>query len=417
MALARAAKAAFGVGSPGPNMGRAVARRVTIRRRLLTLFSVAEVVEGKRVTWAEGFFDLIVVLAVTQVATLLGEHHRWWGLGRAFVILALVYRTWVLTSLQSNRLGRDSTWDRVTLFGVGLCGLVMAIAIPLAYDSGGMQFALAFWAARILIWGRYVSQYQARVFSSLGLSAFLIGPIIVLGALLPDSSREMVWFAAALIDLGMVAFFGRQHGLIHYDHRHLMERYGLFVLIALGESIVDLSLPLTRQATAIRPGELLAVGVCFIVVCLLWWTYFDHANAAITAALQGAREHVAMSRHLAYGHFGIVGGIVTIAVGFENMVSRPGATMTFTHLNLLYGGTILMLVSMIYLRWAIARLVRAARVGAVMALLVLLYVSLLIPGIVATGVLAAVLFVLVVMEKRWPTFASWGRTQLADTEG
>jgi low temperature requirement protein LtrA len=377
---------------------------------------VAEVVEGKRVTWAEGFFDLVVVLAVTQVATLLGEHNHWWGLGRAFVILALVYRTWVLTSLQSNRLGRDSPWDRVSLFGVGLCGLVMAIAIPLAYDSGAMPFALAFWAARIVIWGRYVTQYQARVFSSLGLSAFLVGPIIVLGALLPDSSREMVW-SVAFIDLGMVAFFGRQHGLIHYDHRHLMERYGLFVLIALGESIVDLSLPLARQATAIGPGELLAVGVCFIVVCLLWWTYFDHANAAITLALQAAREHVVMSRHLAYGHFGIIGGIVTIAVGFENMVSQPGATMSFTHLNLLYGGTILMLVSMIYLRWAMARLVRAARVGAVVALLVLLYVSLLIPGIVATGVLAAVLFVLVVVEKRWPTFASWGGTQLAGTEG
>ena len=78
---------------------------------------VATTVEGKRVTWAEGLFDLVVVIAVTQVATLLGEHHQWWGLGRAVVILALVYRTWVLTSLQSNRLGDDSIWDRVTLFG------------------------------------------------------------------------------------------------------------------------------------------------------------------------------------------------------------------------------------------------------------------------------------------------------------
>jgi hypothetical protein len=91
--------------------------------------------------------------------------------------------------------------------------------------------------------------------------------------------------------------------------------------------------------------------------------------------------------------------------------------MTLTHLNLLYGGPILMLVSMIYLRWVMARLVRAARVGAAVALLVLLYVSLLVPGIVATGVLAAVLFVLVVVETRWPTFASWGGTQLADTDG
>jgi low temperature requirement protein LtrA len=378
---------------------------------------VTEVVEGKRVTWAEGLFDLVVVLAVTQVATLLGEQHQWWELGRAFIILALVYRTWVLTSLQSNRMGTDSTWDRVTLFGVGLCGLVMAIAIPQAYDSGGIQFALAFWAARILIWGRYASHYKAKVISSLGLSVFLLGPMIVLAALLPDNLRGIIWFLAALVDMGMVAFFGRQHGLIHYDHRHVMERYGLFVLIALGESIVDLSLPLARQTAEARPGELLAVAVCFVVVCLLWWTYFDHANAAIVVALAGAPEHIVMSRHLAYGHFGVIGGIVTTAVGFENMVSQPGATMTFTHLNLLYGGTILMLVSMVYLRWTMAKLVRAARVGAVIALIPLLYVSLLLPGMVATGVLAGVLFVLVVVERRWPTFASWGGTQLARTDG
>ena len=76
-----------------------------------------------------------------------------------------------------------------------------------------------------------------------------------------------------------------------------------------------------------------------------------------------------------------------------------------------------MLVSMTYLRWSMSRMVRAARVGAVVVLAVFLYVSLLLPGIVATGLLAAVLLVLVVMEKRWPRFATWGGTQLASTEG
>ena len=265
---------------------------MTNPRRPFYAVAVAEGVEGKRVTWAEGFFDLVIVLAVTQVASLLGEHHQWWGLGRAFIILALVYRTWVIASLQSNRLGSDSTWDRTTLFGVGLCGLVMAIFIPHVYDSGGLQFALAFWVARFFTWGRYVVHYQTKFLSSLGLGVFVVGPLVVLGGLLPDNSREMVWFLAALVDLALVAFFGRQHALIHYDHSHLMERYGLFVLIALGESIVDLSLPLARQASAIEADELLAVAVCFVVVCLLWWTYFDHANAAITQALSGVREHV-----------------------------------------------------------------------------------------------------------------------------
>lgn len=377
---------------------------------------VAEVVEGKRVTWAEGFFDLVFVLAVTQVATLLGEHHQWWGLGRAFVILALVYRTWVVTSLQSNRLGHDSPRDRVTLFGVALCGVAMAIAIPHVYDSGGVQFALAYWAARIFVWSRYSLQYKARLLSSMGLSVVLLGPLVLVGALLPDTWRELVFFLAALLDMIMVAFFGRQHELIHYDHSHLMERYGLFVLIALGESIVDLSLPLARQDTVIRPGELLAVGVCFIVVLMLWWMYFNRAAAAITLALQGAHEHVVMSRHLAYGHFGIIGGIVTIAVGFENMVGQPFSRMTFTHLNLLYGGTILMLTAMVYLRWAMSGVLRVARVVTIFGLVIFLFVSLLLPGIVATALLAFLLFLLILVERRWPALSSWG-TELARSEG
>jgi low temperature requirement protein LtrA len=380
---------------------------------------VAEVVEGKRVTWAEAFFDLVVVLAITQVATLLGEHHQWWGLARAFIILALVYRTWVVTSLQSNRLGHDSIRDRVTLFGVGLCGLAMAIAIPHAYDTGGMQFALAYWVARVLIWVRYAAQYRtAKVLSSMGIGVVVIGPLLVVGALIQDDNmRELVWFFAALLDMALTAFFGRNHELIHYDHSHLMERYGLFVLIALGESIVDLSLPLAKQATTIRPLELLAVAVCFVVVIMLWWTYFDQANAAITSALEARREHVVVSRHLAYGHFGIVGGIVTIAVGFENMVTLPFQAMTFTHLNLLYGGAILMLVSMVYLRWTMSRVLRVARLATVGVLLVFLYIGLLLPGIVATAILALLLFLLIRVEKRWPAFASRGEEDLARLEG
>ena len=369
---------------------------------------MAELVEGKRVTWAEGFFDLVFVLAITEVATLLGEHHQWWGLGRAFVVLALVYRTWVTTSLQTNRLSRDSTRDRMILFGVGLCGVGMAIAIPHAYDTGGMQFALAYWVARILLWLRYVPQERPQLATALGLSVTVFAPMLVIGALLPDTWREVVWFVAALADLGTITVLGRLHRFIHYDHSHLMERFGLFVLIALGEQIVDLSLPLARQTDNIRPIELLAVAVCFVVVCTLWWTYFDQSNAAIISALQGSREHVVLARHLAYGHFGVVGGIVCMAVGFEQMVTKPIVSMTFTHLNLLYGGSILMLTSMIYMRFAMSRVWRVVRLITVAVLLGLLYVSLLIPGIVATALLAAAMFAMVTVEKRWPAFSTRG---------
>ena len=220
----------------------------------------------------------------------------------------------------------------------------MAIAIPHVYDTGALQFVLAYWAARIVLWVRYIPRYTGQSSPPRWASASRwSAPMLLIGALLPDKWREVVWLVAALIDLGTMALLGRQHRLIHYDHSHLMERFGLFVLIALGESIVDLSLPLARQADDIRPTSCWRSAVCFVVVCTLWWTYFDHSNAAITTALAGSRKHIVVARHVAYGHFGVIGGIVCIAVGFEQMVTQPSATMTFTHLNLLYGGAILLL--------------------------------------------------------------------------
>ena len=92
---------------------------------------------GKRVTWAELFFDLVFVLGIIQVSTLLGQHHQWWGVGRALVVLVPIYITWVAITLQTNRLGQDRPTERLGIFGVGLCGLVMAISVPHAYGGAG----------------------------------------------------------------------------------------------------------------------------------------------------------------------------------------------------------------------------------------------------------------------------------------
>ena len=96
-----------------------------------------------------------------------------------------------------------------------------------------------------------------------------------------------------------------------------MERYGLFVLIALGSRSSTSAFRSPGRPTTSAQLELVAVGVCFVVVCTLWWTYFDHATRPSRWRSRAAPEHVVMSRHLAYGHFGVVGGIVCIAVGFE----------------------------------------------------------------------------------------------------
>src|SRR5687767_4448351 len=89
--------------------------------------------EEKRVTWAELFFDLVFVFAVTQISHLLHDHHDWAGVGRAVVVFVPLWWAWVGTSIHANTHDVDNPIDRIGIFAVGLCSLFMALALTDPY--------------------------------------------------------------------------------------------------------------------------------------------------------------------------------------------------------------------------------------------------------------------------------------------
>ncbi|MDX6230349.1 MAG: hypothetical protein QOI76_3739 [Frankiales bacterium] len=351
----------------------------------------------KRVSWAELFFDLVFVFAVTEVSSRLTEDHRGLGLVRALVLFVPVFWVWVGTSLQANLRDVNRPALRLSVFGVALSGLFMALAIPYAFGSRGLLFALAYWAGRLLL-GLPLLRRYGLVWNPYTVSILLTGPLLTVGGLLPSHGRLAVWAAAALLDLSTPTLFRKRLSGFRYDASHLAERFGSFVLIALGESVVTIG----AAAEARGPLDVstgLAVALAFAACCGLWWVYFQFAADAVRHALATAQVQLDITRSvLSYGHLSFIASIITVAVGMRGAVTRPTADLGFGAAGFLFGGSALFLATFGYTRWRMFRLMSWTRLTAATAVLVLLPLAAVLPSVAAIAVLATVLVVLNVIE-------------------
>jgi low temperature requirement protein LtrA len=351
----------------------------------------------KRVTWAELFFDLVFVFAVTEVSALLHEDHTWPGVARALVVFIPVYWAWVGTSVHANTHDVDNPIDRLGIFAVGLCSLIMSLAMPLAYGERGVLFGAAYLALRVFL-AALVFRGWRLTLNPFSVALFVTGPLLFVGGFLAPEIRVYVWALAALVDLGGPALLRRRLTRMTFESHHLPERFGLFLIIALGESIVAIGVPAaaTEHLTA---GVVGAVSLAFVLACGLWWAYFVYAASAIEHALATARVATDIVRQvLAYGHLALIGAIIGVAVGAAEVVHHPDHHLDWAVTGLLYGGTALYLATFGYTRWRMFGTLSATRLGAAAVVLVLMPLAPLLPGLVALAVLAAVLVALNVVE-------------------
>lgn len=352
----------------------------------------------KRVTWAELFFDLVFVFAITQISALLHQHHGWPWVGRALVVFVPVYWCWVGTTVQANIRDVDTPRDRIGIFAVGLSGLFMALALPSAYGSRGVLYGTAYWAARlVLFW--LLSAVSGVWRGPYGVGAAISGPLLLVGGLVDGPARVALWAVAALADLSAPLALRSRLANVDYHPGHLPERFGLLLLVALGESIVGIGGPVAAGRT-LTAAELLAVAAAFTISCGLWWLYFVHATDAMRYAMTVAdsRRDV-MRRVFSYGHLGLIAGVIAVAVGFAETVAHPGEALGVGAVSLLYGGCALYMVTFGYTRWIMFRAVATTRIIATVVVLALLPMMVHLPALGALLTLAGVLVALNVVEQ------------------
>jgi low temperature requirement protein LtrA len=357
--------------------------------------------QEKRVSWAELFFDLVFVFAVTEVSAHVTDDHTWAGLLRALVVFVPIYWLWVGTAVQTNLLDISHPGLRLRVFAVALAAVFLALAVPDAYGGSGLLFALAYWSGRVVL-GAPLLRRGARgapiPLNPYAVSIVLTGPLLLIGALFHGDVREGVWALAAAMDLSSPTILRSRLRRMRVNAAHLAERFGLFVLIAIGESVVAIGAS-AQSGHKLTPAIGFAVAAAFALSCGLWWVYFHFATDAMRHALATAKVQLDITRLvLSYGHLSFIAAVIVVAVGMREAVAEPGHALGWAVGALLYGGTALYLATFGFTRWAMFRLVSVTRLTAAGAVIVLYPVVAQLPALAALATLAVAVAVLNVVE-------------------
>lgn len=279
-----------------------------------------------RVTMVELFFDLVFVFAVTQLSHTLLEAHNVRQAIETALLIASVWWAWVYTSWVTNWLDPELIPVRAGLFGGMLAGLVMSAAIPAAFGERGLWFAVAYVCIQVgrtlfFLWAvRHERQALRRNFQRVLVWLGSAGVLWIVGALMAPEQRLGWWGAALCIEiLSPTARFwvpglGRS-SLSDWDidGSHMSERCALFVIIALGESL--LATGATFAHGHLTAAKAAGFASAFTGTVSMWWLYFhrsaEHGHHRIThSSTPGKHATVAYT----YLHLPIIAGIIVSAV-------------------------------------------------------------------------------------------------------
>jgi low temperature requirement protein LtrA len=278
---------------------------------------------GQRVSWAECFFDLVVALAVTDVSRQLQLSADWGALGRSLLLLIPFWWGWVGTALLFNGLRMPAVRKHLLLLGIALGALLMSTCVAGAYGSRGAFFALAYLFVRVLLGvpmrARGVFGLRLDPFT---VSLFVGAPLYLAGGLAPMPYRVWIWLLAACVEIGSTVVRPRRFSHMRWEPAHLPERFGLFIIIVLGETIATIG----SQAAArpMSPAVVLALILAFGLAAGLWWAYFPFAMPAIEFAMRTNVIQTKIVRDVfSYGHLLLAAGVLLTAAGSSVLVAHP----------------------------------------------------------------------------------------------
>jgi low temperature requirement protein LtrA len=356
----------------------------------------------ERVTPLELFFDLVFVFAITQVTTLLSAHPTWGGLLRGLIVLAALWWAWAAYAWLTNTLNPEEGVVRLAMFAVMAAMLVAALAVPEAFDEHGVIFGVAYLFVRTMHLGLYA--LAARGDPDL-LSAVLrftpsstaSGVLILTAAFVEGPERAALWVIALAIDYGG-PLIGRGAGW-RLSPGHFVERHGLIIIIALGESIVALGV--AANGTALSAGVIATALVGMTVATALWWTYFDWVSIVVEQRLRSATgtAQTTLARDaFSYLHYLMVAGIVLFAMSLKKALAHYDAELDVVPAAALCGGLAVYLLAHVLLRYRISRSIGHGRPVAFLALIAIWPFADNVPALAALSATAAIFVLLIAYE-------------------
>jgi low temperature requirement protein LtrA len=296
----------------------------------------------QRVTPLELFFDLVFVFAFTQVTLLMSDDPTWHGLGRGMLVLAALWWAWTGYAWLTNTLEPEEGLVRAGMFAAMAAMLVVALAVPEAFDAHGLLFGVAYLIVRLLHLQLYAVAAK-RDPDLLGavlrmIPSAAVAPVIIVAAgFLNGRAQAALWIIALAVDyLGVL--FGRGQGW-RVSPAHFAERHGLIVIIALGESIVAIGVG--AAGVSLTPSIVAAAVLGIVCVAALWWAYFDvyavSAQRQLSATGGATRARLARD-YYSYLHLPMIAGIVLFALGLKKTIEQVGDPLATVPALALCGG-------------------------------------------------------------------------------
>ena len=356
----------------------------------------------QRVTPLELFFDLVFVFALTQVTGFLADHLTWTGMLQGAALLTVLWWAWGGYSWLTNAVPAEEVIGaRLVILTAMAAMLVASLAVPDAFGEYGVLFGLAYFVVRILHVVLYVlatgSTPESRQAMLRLAPGFLGAPVLLIPAgFLEGFAQGALWIVALAIDLGVSLVRGVSGFRVHAEH--FVERYGLIVIIALGESIVAIGVG--ASGLVIGTGVVAAVlGVA--LAAALWWAYFDLvmlvAGQRLSAAKGGERARLARDAY-SYLHLPMVAGIVLVALGIKKTLADVGDPLGTIPAIALCGGVALYLLGHNAFRLRDVGSLSVPRLVVAILCCALIPVAVSVPSLVTLAVLAGLLCALAAFE-------------------
>ena len=339
-----------------------------------------------RVTFEELFFDLVYVFAVTQLSHELLTNLNPTGVIETLILWFAVWLGWQYTCWVTNWFDPETPRIRGLIFAVMLAGLVMASAIPGAFGDRGWIFVLAYVALQVgrtayIAWelgpDHPLAANYRRMLGWVSISAVLW----IAGAFVEHEARMALWAVAILCEYVSPMFGFPLPGLGRsktsdwtIEGGHLAERCQLFVIVALGETLLATGATMARAEVWDVP-VLSALLATFLGTLAMWWLYFGTSSKDATAAITRSDDPGRIGAYFHYIHAILIGGVIATAVGNDLVLAHPHDPLKTAYVVILVAGPAIYLLGSAIYKKAVYGVVPASHMVGVAALVLLVPVA------------------------------------------
>jgi low temperature requirement protein LtrA len=353
----------------------------------------------------ELFFDLVFVFGFTQVTTVLSDNATWSGMGHALLILTALWWAWASYAWLTNAIETEVGIVLAAVLVASGAMFVAALAVPEAFGNHGVVFGVAFLIVNAMQAALYTLGARGDrdlLDAVLRVVPWVLGgsALILVAGFVHGGARAGLWLAALVIGFVGPALRGVRG--FRVQPAHFVERHGLIVMIAIGESLVAIGLG--ARGTRLDAGVILAAVLGFVVATSFWLAYFDFfvIRGRELLAARGGADRIAVARDVyTYIHLPMIVGIVLFAFAMKVTLAHLHDELGTIEAIALCGGPAIYLLAYVALRFRLSRTFGRGRLTAAVACALLIPVALVVPALVALALVAGVWVALHAYELIW----------------